>query len=46
MLNPSVSRFTKPGASLQYKPLPIRQLIGTLCDPQQILQAFGLTGLA
>jgi circadian clock protein KaiB len=26
-------------------PLPIRRLIGTLSNPQQILQAFGLTGL-
>ena len=27
------------------RPLPIRKLIGTLSNPQQILQAFGLTGL-
>jgi circadian clock protein KaiB len=26
------------------RPLPIRRLIGTLSNPQQILQAFGLTG--
>ena len=27
------------------RPLPIRKLIGTLSDPQQILQVCGLTGL-
>jgi circadian clock protein KaiB len=27
------------------RPLPIRRLIGTLSNPQQILQALGLTGL-
>jgi circadian clock protein KaiB len=27
------------------RPLPIRKLIGMLSDPQQILQALGLTGL-
>ena len=28
------------------QPIPIRQLTGPLSNPQQILQAFGLTGLA